>query len=134
MHSDDAFLHKPTSRCLSRNPDVALSQILRVRVRPEDGRDEWIDLEGDFELQMLELAENSPTLAEMIEEIVEEQLSDLEDEDYDDDEELDTRYQDGADIDDEERESRAVATVTDDVLRALRSLYSKGLIAFDVDS
>lgn len=91
-----------------------------MRVQPNDGRDEWIDLDDHGHLDILELSgDGSRSLSEMIEEVIEEEMSLGEESEYDD-------RNDG--------EEEAVASVTDGVLSALRSLYAKGLVGFYCNS
>lgn len=104
-----------------------------MRVQPVDGRDKWVELE-EMELDLLELAGRSLSLLEMVEEVVEERLSQQDGEDEDEldfDDEDEEEGEDGVEIDDEEMESLRVEAITEDVLGALRSLYQKRLIAFD---
>lgn len=116
-------------------------KVLRIRVQPLDGQERWVELE-EMELDLLELAERSLSLPELMEEVVEERLSRREDgEDDDDDDELyvdgETDHDDGdggvggLDLDEEELEGLAVDAANADVLEALRSLYQKRLIAFE---
>ena len=95
-----------------------------MRVQLNDGREEWIDLDNHFQLEMLELSDGSLSLSEMIEEVLEEELSEGDSQGIGD--------LDGGIDAQEERERRAVDNVTDGVLTTLRSLYSKGLIGFRV--
>ena len=112
-----------------------------------------MELEDTLHLEILEMADPSLSLSEMVEEFVEGRLSREEEEEEDyavmmDGEEDATweaasseRYrgiageeeeEDEEEVDEEEMERRAVEAVTDDVLRGLRSLYFKRLIEFDV--
>ena len=114
-----------------------------------------MELEDSLHLEILEMADPSLSLSEMVEEFVEERLSreeeEEEEEDYavmmdgEEDATWETasseRYreiageeeeEDEEEVDEEEMERRAVEAVTDDVLRGLRSLYFKRLIEFDV--
>lgn len=110
-------------------------------MQPVDGREKWIELE-EMELDLLELAGRSLSVLEMVEEVVEERLSQRDDDDDDDEFDFDDEDDDeegggeeeeeeGVEMDDEETENLRVEAVTEDVLGALRSLYQKRLIAFD---
>lgn len=104
-------------------------KILRARVQPTDGQEKWIEL-GEMELDVLELADRSLSLAEMMEEVVEERLSRREE---DDDEEggYGGEEEDGVGFDEEDMEGRAIEAVREEVLGALRSLYQNRLVAFE---
>lgn len=91
-----------------------------------------------MELDLLELAGRSLSMLEMVEEVVEERLSQQDDDeddfdfDFEDgDDEEEGEEEESVEMDDEEMENLRVEAVTEDVLGALRSLYQKRLIAFD---
>ncbi|CBJ33588.1 conserved unknown protein [Ectocarpus siliculosus] len=104
-------------------------EILRARVQPTDGQEKWIEL-GEMELDLLELADRSLSLTEMMEEVVEERLSRREE---DDDEEGSDggEEEDGVGSDGEDMEGLAIEAVRGEVLGALRSLYQNRLVAFE---
>ena len=139
----------------NRNPDpnptppCSLAKVIRVRVQPQHEQGGWVELEDSLHLEILEMADPSLSLSEMVEEFVEERLSQQEEEDEEedyaamvDDEEIaaweNTSEEDviegeeEEEVDEEEQERRAVEAVTNDVLRGLRSLYFKRLIEFVV--
>lgn len=117
------FINVPCHTCL---PLDSTQQVLRARVQPNDGRDEWIDLDDHAHLDILELSgDGSRSLSEMIEEVLEEEMSLREKDEYED---RDLGANGNGDWNDDEEE--AVASVTDGVLSALRSLYAKGLVGF----
>lgn len=79
-------------------------------MKPEDGRGQWVDLDDEFQLEILVLSDGSRSIGNMVDETI-----DAMEENEDEDEE-------GAEI--EENAENAV-------LGALRVLYAKGLIGFD---
>ena len=108
-----------------------LSKVVRVRLQPEHEQGAWIELEDSLHLEILEMADSSLSLSEMVEEFVEERLS-REDEEEEEEGQDEKEEEEEEEIDEEEMERRAVEAVTDDVLGGLRSLYFKRLIEFGV--
>lgn len=116
-------------------------------MQPLSGRERWIELE-EIELNLLGLAGRSLSLLEMVEEVVEERLSqeddddedeDEEDFDYDDEDDVDEDEEDDDDedeaygfgLDAEEMETLRIEGIKEDVMDALGSLYEKRLIDFE---
>lgn len=85
---------------------------------PQDGRGQWIELDDEYELEILGLADGEKSVSDMVACISEEQdywiKSEISQED-------DSRSEDDAD-------AEKLSSVVD----VLRSLYSKGLVGFDI--
>lgn len=86
---------------------------------PQDGRGQWIELDDEYELEVLGLADGEKSVSDMVACISEEQGDMIKSEISQEEEE--SRSEDDADVE-------KLSSVVD----MLRSLYSKGLVGFDI--
>lgn len=95
---------------------------------PEDGREKWIDLDDEFQLEILLLADGSRTVADIVNETAAAIADDEEEAGGEGEDE-----EDGGVLEDggEGRWEREDEETKDAVLAALRVLYAKCLVGFD---